>query len=132
MREGVVVVVQRDGEFLVIRRAAHILAGGAWCFVGGAIEPGESQAEAVVREFAEEVSGSVSPVRKVWELSLPANRLVLHWWSADLLAGDLAANPQEVDELRWCSLAELRRLPNVLASNLAFVEALEAGRIALA
>lgn len=35
---GVVVVVEREGRFLVIRRAASVIAPNAWCFVGGAIE----------------------------------------------------------------------------------------------
>lgn len=67
VQQGVVVVVHRAGRFLMIRRTANVLAGGAWCFVGGAIEPGETQRRAVVREFAEELGGRVTPLRKIWE-----------------------------------------------------------------
>ena len=57
VRLGVVVVVRQDGRYLMIRRAAGVPVPGAWCFVGGAIEPGESQADTAAREFREEVGG---------------------------------------------------------------------------
>ena len=79
VQQGVVVVGRREGRFLMIRRAPGVLAGGAWCFVGGAIEPGETQPQAVVREFAEEVGGRAQPLRKIWEYTRPDGKLVLHW-----------------------------------------------------
>jgi 8-oxo-dGTP diphosphatase len=122
----VVVVVQQAGRFLMIRRAAGVLAGGAWCFVGGAIESGESQAEAVVREFAEELGGRVRPLQKIWEYTRPDRGLVLHWWAATLESRDLSPNADEVAEVRWCTPGELESLPHVLESNLEFVR--EVGR----
>lgn len=121
MTEGVVVVILVEGRYLMIRRAAHLLAGGAWCFVGGAIDPGESQPDAVVREFHEEVGGLVRPIRKVWEYTRPDGRLRLHWWLAELLDGVLVANPSEVAEIRWVRRDEIPSLENVLESNLRFL-----------
>lgn len=121
-RQGVVVVVVRNAEFLVIRRAEGILAGGAWCFVGGGIEPDESQAAAVVREFLEEVGGVVRPVRKIWEYTRPDGRLHLHWWLAEHDAGPLHPNPHEVAELRWARGEEIRTWPNLLESNRVFLD----------
>ncbi len=126
------VVVRAADQFLVIRRAEHIPAGGAWCFVGGAIEPGETQRGAVVREFAEEVTGVVTPRRKIWELRNLGHNLLLHWWLADLQDARLEANPAEVAELRWCRLAEIQRLPNLLESNRLFVAGVCGGEISLA
>ena len=63
------------------------------CFVGGAIEPGESQEDAVVREFREEVGGQVRPVRLIWEYTRPDGKLHLYWWLAELETGELQANP---------------------------------------
>lgn len=121
VQQGVVVVVRREGRFLMIRRAQGVLAEGAWCFVGGAIEPGETQPQAVVREFAEEVGGWAQPLRKIWEYTRPDGRLVLHWWLAALGDGDLELNPAEVAEVRWCRPDEIELLPNVLESNVEFV-----------
>lgn len=123
MVEGVVAVVQRDGRFLMIQRAEGILAGGAWCFVGGAIEPGEPQHDAVVREFREEVGGSVRAIRKVWEVTR-GEKLRLHWWLAQLLNEEFALNPAEVQAMRWCTREEIAALPNVLDTNRAFLAAI--------
>jgi 8-oxo-dGTP pyrophosphatase MutT (NUDIX family) len=120
-REGIVVVVVRDGRLLMVRRALGVPAGGSWCFVGGAIEPGESQPDAVVREFHEEVAGRVRPIRKVWEYTRPDGKLRLHWWLAELDADELRPDPAEVSEVRWCTPADMEGLPQVLASNLAFL-----------
>lgn len=124
--QGVVIVVHRDGRFLMIKRAQGILAGGAWCFVGGGIEDGESQAEAAIREFREEVGGAVQPVRKIWEYTRPDRKLLLHWWLAELDDGPLTSNPAEVAEIRWCSADEIESLPDLLESNRAFMH--EVGR----
>jgi 8-oxo-dGTP pyrophosphatase MutT (NUDIX family) len=121
VREGVVIVVHRAGRFLLIRRAAHILAGGAWCFVGGGIHAGETHAQAAEREFREEVGGAIRPLAKLWEYTRPDGRLRLHWWLVELVEDTLTPNPDEVAELRWCTPDEIEALPGVLESNLAFL-----------
>lgn len=128
--QGVVVVVHRDGRFLMIQRAPHILAGGAWCFVGGGIEHGESQEAAVVREFREEIAGVVRPTRKLWEYTRPDGMLVLHWWLAELIEDRFVPNPAEVSQFRWCTPDEIDALPDVLASNREFLQAVGRGLIA--
>ncbi len=120
-REGVVVVVIRGGRLLMVRRAPGVLAGGTWCFVGGAIEPGESQPHAVVREFREEVAGRVRPIEKVWEYTRRDGKLRLHWWLAELDADELRPDPAEVSEVRWCTPADIEALAEVLESNVAFL-----------
>lgn len=122
MVEGVVVIVLVEQRYLMIRRAAGILAGGAWCFVGGAIDAGEGQADAVIREFREEVGGLVRPIAKVWEYTQPDGGLRLHWWAAELLSADLVANPAEVAEIRWLTRDEIERLENVLESNRRYLD----------
>lgn len=121
---GVVVVVARGGRLLVIRRAAGVVAPDAWCFVGGAIEAGETEPEAVVREFREEVGGAVRPLRRIWNYTRPDGKLHLSWWLAELGSAHLRPDPAEVAELRWCTPAEIAMLPNVLESNRAFLVAL--------
>ena len=121
MRQGVVVVVQRGPRLLVIRRADSVPAGGAWCFVGGGIDAGESQEEAVVREFREEVGGIVRPIAKIWEYTRPTGELRLHWWLAELNGAELRPNPAEVAELRWCTPAEIEALPGILDGNVTFL-----------
>jgi 8-oxo-dGTP diphosphatase len=128
MTEGVVIVVVRGGRYLVVRRSDRVVAPGAWCFVGGAIEPGETEQQALVREFREEVSGRITPVRRIWEYSRPDGQLRLYWWSAELLDDELHPNPAEVAELRWCTPAEMRALPGLLPSNREFLDHAAEGR----
>lgn len=123
LTRGVVVVVRRQGRYLVIRRSAHVVAPGAWCFVGGAIQSKESESDAVVREFAEEVGARVRPVRRVWESLRADGRLRLYWWEGELLEDELRPNADEVAETRWCTPAEMLQLPNLLESNRAFLAA---------
>lgn len=50
-----------DGEkFLICQRPAHKARGLLWEFVGGKVEPGESFAEALIRECREELDITVS------------------------------------------------------------------------
>lgn len=122
--EGVVAVIEVNGRMLAIRRAPRIPAGGWWCLPGGAIEPGETIEQALVREVREEVGLNVFPVREVWQWLRPDGRLHLHWWLARLT--DDCAEPQpnagEVSDVRWVSPEEFRRLEPVLESNLAFLD----------
>jgi len=127
LKTGVVAVVRRDGRYLMIRRSASVIAPGAWCFVGGAIEPGESQEQAVVREFREEVGGTVRPLERIRQYTRPDGRLRLYWWRAQLLEQELHANSDEVAEIRWCRPAEIRRLPDLLESNREFLDAIGQG-----
>lgn len=123
MVEGVVIVVAREGKFLMIRRAPAVRAGNAWCFVGGAIEAGESQELAGVREFREEVGGEIRMVRKIWEYTRPDGGLRLHWWLAELVSEGFTLNASEVTEMQWVALDEARRLPGLLESNAMFLDA---------
>jgi 8-oxo-dGTP diphosphatase len=127
LREGVVIVVVREGRFLLIRRAPGIVAAGRWCFVGGSMEPGESQEQACLREFREEVGGTVRLVRRVWEWRRPGGGLLLHWWLGRLVADRLAPNKAEVAEIGWYTMSEAVGLSGLLRSNQEFLEAVGRG-----
>lgn len=122
--EGVVAVIRRNGRFLVIRRAEAVVAPGAWCLPGGAIEAGESATDALVREIREEVSLSIRPQCEIWQWLREDGRLMLHWWLAvtDDPMAEPVPNPQEVAEARWVTAAEFRALDSVLPTNLLFLD----------
>jgi (d)CTP diphosphatase len=130
-RRGSVAVVVRRGRFLIIRRSRSVVAPRAFCFPGGAIEPGESEEDALVREIREELGVRVHPIRRVWRSVTPWN-VRLAWWLSRLESnGELAPNPEEVESVHWCTPGEMAALPGLLPSNHDFLEALAAGQIEL-
>lgn len=54
-------LIDAHGRCLMQQRPAHKQHGGLWEFPGGKVEPGESPADALVRELAEELAVVVSP-----------------------------------------------------------------------
>jgi len=64
-RRGVVAVIQRANRYLVIRRAAKVIAPGRLCFPGGGVEPGESERQTLIREMEEELGVVAEPVEKI-------------------------------------------------------------------
>lgn len=126
---GVVAVVLRGEHFLVIRRSQHVRAPLMYCFPGGAIEPNEDEAAAVQRELQEELGLLSRAQRLLWRSTTPWN-VELAWWLAEVDARALpVANPLEVESFAWLTAAEIRNLPDLLASNLEFLAAWEGGQI---
>jgi ADP-ribose pyrophosphatase YjhB (NUDIX family) len=123
------VIVGADDRVLLARRARPPSADLFTC-PGGAVEPGETLAEAVRREVAEETGLDVrvlglAGVRET--IVRDAEGKVEHHWvilahAVALEGGTLAAN-EELAELRWVTPADLDALPTTPALG----EVLEAG-----
>lgn len=131
-KRGVVAVARREGRFLAIRRGRSVAAPGKVCFPGGHVEPGEEEAEAVVRECREELNAAVSAVACVWR-STTAWGTELGWWIVELAAdADLVPHPVEVEAILWLSLEELLADPDLLDGNREFLRhAVSAGHLGL-
>ena len=117
--QEVIVVVRRDGELLVMRRAPERL--GYWSLVSGGLERDETSWHAAVRELREETALEAQ-VRKL-PISLsysllddpPAiraryapgiERVTVHAFVADAPAGWEPTLDAEHDVYRWCDLDE--------------------------
>ena len=131
-RRGVVAVVLRGQRFLVIERSAHVVAPGAFCFPGGAVEPPEAEEQTLTREFLEELNATIRPVRRVWQSTTPWG-VELAWWLGQLEAdAELVPNPREVASTHWLTPDEMLARAELLESNRHFLAALAAGQIVLA
>jgi 8-oxo-dGTP diphosphatase len=130
-RRGVIAVVTRGDQFLVIRRSAMVLAPREFCFPGGGIEGDETEAEALVRELREELGVEIRPLCRVWQ-NITRWNVDLAWWRGEIRADvELIANPAEVESIHWLTVQEMLELKDLLESNRHFLQALAAGEIVL-
>lgn len=113
---GASIAVIRDGRVLLAARANEPLRG-VWTLPGGLVEPGETLAEAALRELAEEVGvvAKVLAVLKPTEIilrdadGLVRHHYVVHPHAALWQGGEAAAGPEALD-VRWALPAELAAL----------------------
>ena len=116
---------------LVIRRSRTVVAPGALCFPGGGIEPNESEQEAIVREFREEIGVTVRPVRPIWRCVTPW-KVRLSWWTAEMDADAVPVpDPAEVASVEWLTVDEMAQSPDLLESNREFLCLVRQGKIKL-
>jgi 8-oxo-dGTP diphosphatase len=115
------VVHDAEGRLLLIRRG-HAPSAGLWSVPGGRMEAGEAEAEAVVREVAEETGLRVRPDRVLGRVRVDGDGVVFTVtdWECTLLepaqrpvAGDDAADVAFVDA---AGLAALDMAPGVVAA----------------
>jgi 8-oxo-dGTP diphosphatase len=127
---GVVVACTRpDGKWLCIRRSATVPAPLKVCFPGGAIDAGETIADAAVREMREELGITVRPRQCVWRWESPASPLTLWGWTADWDPQTIRPDPCEVAEVLWLTAAEAAGHPDAMASMAGCVAALEGDEV---
>lgn len=105
---GLVVVgaaIVRGGRLLAAQRAAPPELRGWWELPGGKVEPGESEAEALVRECREELGCELSVGELLGETPILGGSAVLRVWLASVIGGE----PSAVEHLclRWLSVDEL-------------------------
>lgn len=113
---GVVIINERR-QILLIQRG-HEPQRGRWTVPGGRTEPGESPAQAAVREAFEETGLHVRIEREVLNVRLPTadgREFDVHDFLATVVAGELRAG-DDADDVRWFGQEELTGLP--LTENL--------------
>ena len=117
VRRGVIGLLSRGSEYLMIRRALNVPKGGTWCFPGGHVEPGETPRRAVTRELAEELGIEVRPTKRLGAVRILDSRHILVVWRVEHLSGEFRPRQAEVADVRWVRLAEIATITPGLPSN---------------
>jgi 8-oxo-dGTP diphosphatase len=105
------IVADSQGRLLMIKRG-HEPGAGLWSIPGGRIEPGETDAEAVVREMIEETGLTVEVGRLIGRVQRPGlNGAVvdIRDYAATVTGGTLRPGDDAADA-RWVALGELASL----------------------
>jgi len=117
VRKGAIGVVERNGQMLLIQRAANVSKGGTWCFPGGHVEVGETSREAIRREFLEELGIEVQPFERLGSIRVADSNHVLAVWRVQHVSGEITPDRSEIASFRWVTRAEAGALSPNLPSN---------------
>ena len=101
------VVLDAAGRLLLVRRG-QAPSAGLWSVPGGRVEPGESAAEAAVREVREETGLDVHVGALL--ASVEIGDYLVHDFAAEVIGGELCAGDDAAD-VRWCTFDEAALLP---------------------
>ena len=114
------VIKDGQGRLLLIKRG-HEPGAGLWSLPGGRIEPGETDAEALVREMQEETGLAVKPGRllgRVQRPGLAGDVIDIRDYAATVTGGTLRAGDDAADA-RWVAApnSPLSRSPKAYSKS---------------
>ena len=108
----VVAALIRDGErFLACQRPAHKARGLLWEFVGGKVEPGETGAEALIRECREELDVTLAVGEIAMDTVHEYPDLTVHLTLFNAVIAEGEPQKLEHNDIRWITLAEAEDYP---------------------
>ncbi len=107
MTEVVAALIWRGERFLVCQRPAHKARGLLWEFVGGKVEPGETGAQALIRECQEELGITLQVGEVFMDVTHVYPDLTVHLvlYQSTIAAGEV--QKLEHNDLRWITPAEI-------------------------
>jgi 8-oxo-dGTP diphosphatase len=106
-RVGVGVIIERNGQVLLIKRT-NVHGAGTWSTPGGHLEYGESPEECAIREVNEETGLNIGDVRfkgitnDLFEVS--EKHYITIWMEGSYLAGEpIVSVSREASDVGWFS-----------------------------
>ena len=107
MVEVVAALIWDKGRFMICQRPAHKARGLLWEFVGGKVEPGETKAQALVRECREELDVTVTVRDEYMDLTHVYPDITVHLTLFNAAIASGTPRLLEHADLKWITPAEI-------------------------
>ncbi len=107
MTEVVAALIWQGEKFMICQRPAHKARGLLWEFVGGKVEPGETHAEALIRECREELAVTVSVGEVFMDVTHEYPDLTVHLTLFNAVIADGVPQMLEHNDIRWITPREI-------------------------
>ena len=107
MTEVVAALIWDKNKFMICQRPAHKARGLLWEFVGGKVEPGETKAQALIRECREELDITVDVGEVFMEVTHAYPDLTVHLTLFHAAIRDGVPKKLEHNDIRWITVEEI-------------------------
>ncbi len=107
MVEVVAALIWQGERFMICRRPAHKACGLLWEFVGGKVEPGETKAEALVRECREELDITVDVGAEFMSVTHTYPDITVHLTLFHATVKEGVPKLLEHADMKWITPAEI-------------------------
>jgi len=109
-----IILLNENGEVLLIQRPSDKYGANLWCLVGGKAEYGEELLDTIVRETHEEIGYMLNPANLKYfgeysDASANPNILWYTHYFYETVSNktEFVLNPNEAQNIKWFSLEEL-------------------------
>ena len=100
-------IYDEDRRFLICQRPAHKARGLLWEFVGGKVEPGETKAQALIRECREELGVTLRVGGVFMDVTHVYPDLTVHLTLFEAAISEGSPQLLEHNDLRWITPDEI-------------------------
>ena len=107
MTEVVAALIWDGDRFLICQRPAHKARGLLWEFVGGKVEPGETKAQALIRECREELGVTLRVGGVFMDITHVYPDLTVHLTLFEAAISEGTPQLLEHNDLRWITPDEI-------------------------
>ena len=105
--EVVAALIWDKGKFMICQRPAHKARGLLWEFVGGKVEPGETRAQALIRECREELDITLAVGEVFMEVVHEYPDLTVHLTLFHAAIASGVPKKLEHNDIRWITVGEI-------------------------
>ena len=107
MTEVVAALIWQGEKFMICQRPAHKARGLLWEFVGGKVEPGETKADALIRECREELGVTLSVGDIFMDVTHEYPDLTVHLTLFHAVIAEGEPQKLEHNDIQWITPAQI-------------------------